>query len=70
MIFGSSDRHAPDNASLDRLLPKLGYVRGNVSIISMRANRLKYDAVNAHELRAVADYMDTVQAVVAALRNK
>ena len=30
--------------SLDRHIPILGYVKGNVSVISMRANRLKSDA--------------------------
>jgi hypothetical protein len=30
--------------SLDRIIPKLGYVRGNVRVISNRANLLKSDA--------------------------
>lgn len=30
--------------SIDRLVPSLGYVRGNVNIISNRANLLKKDA--------------------------
>ena len=29
--------------SLDRLKPELGYVRGNIHVISNRANRLKTD---------------------------
>ena len=34
-----------DNSpSLDRIIPELGYVRGNVKIISRRANRIKNDA--------------------------
>lgn len=40
--------------SLDRLRPALGYVPGNVRIISNRANRLRSDA-NAAELRLIAD---------------
>lgn len=39
-------RHGPsDNApSIDRRKPELGYVRGNIAVISQRANRLKNDA--------------------------
>lgn len=33
-----------DSPSLDRLVPAAGYVRGNVRVISWRANRLKNDA--------------------------
>lgn len=47
-----------DNApSLDKIDPNKGYVRGNVAVISWRANRLKSDA-NTHELRAISDYMN------------
>lgn len=44
--------------SLDRLIPELGYVRGNISIISHRANSIKNDAT-ATELRRVADWIDS-----------
>jgi len=40
--------------SLDRIEPARGYVRGNVRIISFRANRLRSDGTAA-ELRQVAD---------------
>ena len=30
--------------SLDRIIPDLGYVPGNVAVMSLRANRLKYNA--------------------------
>lgn len=39
--------------SLDRICPSLGYVAGNVRVISFRANRLRSDAT-AEELRAIA----------------
>jgi len=42
--------------SLDRFLPDQGYVRGNVRVISFRANRLKSDAT-ATEIAAVLAYM-------------
>lgn len=33
-----------DSPSLDKIVPELGYVKGNVWIISDRANRIKSDA--------------------------
>ena len=33
----------PDSASLDKFIPSLGYVKGNIQVISWRANRLKSD---------------------------
>jgi len=43
-------------ASLDRILPELGYIRGNVEVISFRANKLKNDAT-VEEIEAVLSYM-------------
>jgi hypothetical protein len=34
----------PDSPSLDRIDPSKGYVKGNVRVISARANLLKNDA--------------------------
>ncbi len=40
-----NDSHAKDNSiSLDRIVPELGYVRGNVAIISYKANTIKNNA--------------------------
>jgi hypothetical protein len=33
-----------DSPTLDRVVPSLGYVKGNVEVISERANRIKNDA--------------------------
>lgn len=44
--------------SLDRTIPSLGYVKGNVQVISHRANRLKCDCTDANELLAVAAYIE------------
>lgn len=44
-----------NSPSLDRLKPHLGYVKGNVMVISWRANRIKCDAT-FEELAAVADF--------------
>ena len=62
-IFGtkltraSSGMGSHHSAHLDRLDPNKGYVIGNVSWISGRANRIKYDAT-IEELRAIADWME------------
>lgn len=47
---------APDTPTLDRIIPKLGYVPGNVAVISWRANRLKSDATMA-ELEALVAWL-------------
>jgi hypothetical protein len=58
-----SKRHGkgscPASPSLDRVIPDHGYVRGNVHIISMRANRLKSNAT-IDDLEAVLAYMKRV----------
>jgi hypothetical protein len=41
--------------SLDRIIPSLGYTKGNVVVISWRANRIKNDAT-IDELRRVAGF--------------
>lgn len=46
----------PNSPSLDRLDPSKGYVRGNVAVISHRANRIKQDA-SPDELRLIAKNM-------------
>jgi len=47
------------SATLDRIRPNLGYVRGNIAVISWRANRLKSDASSV-DLRAIADWIDSI----------
>lgn len=42
--------------TLDRIVPALGYVKGNVAIISHRANRMKNDGTAA-ELELVARWL-------------
>jgi hypothetical protein len=45
-------------ASLDRLKPAMGYIKENVRVISMRANRIKSDAT-IEELQKIIAYMET-----------
>ena len=52
------NRAEGDSASLDKVIPERGYVKGNLDIICRQCNRKKQDATAA-EHRAFADRMDT-----------
>lgn len=58
-VYGAGYR-SPHSPSIDRHNPSLGYVKGNVGVISMRANVLKRDCTSGAELRKVADYIDSL----------
>ena len=45
-----------DSASLDRIIPELGYVPGNIAVMSHRANRIKSDGT-ADEHQKIADWI-------------
>lgn len=47
----------PSSPSIDRIVPEKGYVKGNICVISNRANWIKRDATAA-ELRGIATYID------------
>jgi len=67
-VFGTSwapllcGKPQPTSPTLDRTKPELGYVPGNVRVISHRANQVKSNAT-AQELRVVADWIDAVAVV-------
>jgi hypothetical protein len=53
--FGQ-DVHDRDNSpSVDRIIPSLGYVKGNIIVVSFRANRIKNDAT-VQELETIANF--------------
>ena len=54
IVLDGDPERAP---SLDRVLPQLGYVKGNVVVISNRANRIKNNAY-AYELRQIAEFIE------------
>lgn len=49
-----------DSPSIDRIRPELGYVRGNVAVISMKANAIKSNATAA-EIRRVAEWLSSIE---------
>ena len=55
-VWGQSNGKHPYRPSLDRVIPNLGYIKGNVVFISMKANSIKQD-VTEKELYAVADWL-------------
>lgn len=56
-IVRRKNRGYSDNSpSIDRIIPELGYVKGNIAVISNRANTLKRDA-SVEELEKVVAYM-------------
>ena len=62
-VFGHPFEPPKKNAwwspSLDRIIPALGYVKGNVQVISMRANAIKSDA-SLEEIEKIAEYLRRV----------
>jgi hypothetical protein len=43
-LFNGKGQAGDNSPTLDRIIPSLGYVPGNVLILSNRANRIKTDA--------------------------
>lgn len=52
--FGTNQWY--DSPSLDKTIPELGYVKGNVAVISARANILKRDGT-LKEFEALVSYL-------------
>lgn len=47
----------PDSPTIDRIIPELGYIKGNIKIISFRANLLKTNAT-LEKLKAIVKYIE------------
>lgn len=59
IISGSSRENYDNSPSLDRIDPTLGYVPGNVAVISNRANRIKNNATQ-QELMEVIKWLTSL----------
>src|SRR5262249_20163000 len=54
-----SDEPMPDKPTLDRIIPTLGHVPGNVVVISFRANRIKNNATLT-ELKQLVTWLESL----------
>jgi hypothetical protein len=55
-LVRSEGRLTQNSPSLDRIIPALGYVKGNVWVVSMKANTMKNSAT-VEELRQFARWV-------------
>jgi hypothetical protein len=63
-VFGTPfSRNTWYAASLDRIDPKQGYVKGNVQIMSRRANMLKNDAT-VEELQKILEFISKIRSEI------
>ena len=53
----SSGTHSPESPSLDRVDNSLGYIKGNVRVISFKANRYKSD-LSLIQIKSLLDYVE------------
>jgi hypothetical protein len=56
IIIGTKGRQN-NSPSIDRIVPELGYIKGNICIISWRANRIKSDGTLS-ELKNIVKYVE------------
>jgi hypothetical protein len=56
IIVGASFKERDNSPSLDRIIPKLGYVKGNVKVISFKANSLKRDG-SIEDFEKIIEYI-------------
>lgn len=62
LVVTGGGKAGPASPSIDRIRPELGYVPGNIAVISYLANCIKSSA-DAAQIRAVADWLDEVTRV-------
>lgn len=55
-VFSGAKRMTLESPSLDRIKNDQGYVRGNIAVISLKANNIKFVATS-EEIQKVADWL-------------
>ena len=58
--YGQNKGIKPTSPTLDRIIPELGYIEGNVVIISSQANNIK-SAYTSKEIYMVADWLYEIE---------
>lgn len=58
-IFFGKKKYLNNSPAIDRINNELGYVKGNIIVISWRANRIKSDAT-LEELRAITSFYESL----------
>ena len=48
-----------NSPTIDRIIPELGYIKGNIVVISMKANLIKTNATYK-EIRSVSDWLEGI----------
>lgn len=57
---GERGSNSPASPTIDRIIPELGYVRGNIVMLSRRANNIKSDA-SVEEIQQVLEWLKKTQ---------
>jgi hypothetical protein len=53
--------HIPESPSLDRIQPRLGYIPGNIAVISYQANTIKHDECRPEVFEAIAGWISSCE---------
>ena len=59
MMVGTNEKGNWRSPSLDRIIPELGYVKGNVVIVSFKVNRVKNNS-SLEELTKITNFYEGV----------
>lgn len=57
--YDSSDKKDMRSPSLDRIIPELGYTKGNVIVVSMKANTMKSNA-DIEEIKTLYEFYKNI----------
>lgn len=58
-LYVGKKKHCPNSPSLDKIIPAKGYVKGNIQVVSYRANVIKQDA-SLEELQTLTANLERI----------